>query len=142
MKAYLAAATVSSALAGVIGSVLVAIIVYVLNIPRLITFKGNIPTEIATGINQFAVYSLIGGTIAAGIVSFIIFGGLTYLTYLIYPSIKAGTRRRDIETSLPYAINYLAAMSTAGIPPAEVFRQLGKLIYIRGVFSGSTICYP
>ena len=125
-EAYLAAATVSSALAGVIGSVLVAIIVYVLNIPRLITFKGNIPTEIATGINQFAVYSLIGGTIAAGIVSFIIFGGLTYLTYLIYPSIKAGTRRRDIETSLPYAINYLAAMSTAGIPPAEVFRQLGN----------------
>ncbi|MDD1717688.1 MAG: type II secretion system F family protein, partial [Methanoregulaceae archaeon] len=30
-----------------------------------------------------------------------------------------------IDASLPYAINYITAMSTAGIPPAEIFRQLG-----------------
>ncbi|MFH0967491.1 MAG: secretion system protein, partial [Methanobacteriota archaeon] len=127
-EAYLATATVSSAIAGVLGSIIVALIVYLLNIPAMITFKGNIPYDIAAGINQFSVYSLIIGTFLAGAVSFIIFGGLTYLTYLIYPSVVAGSRRRDIESSLPYAINYLAAMSTAGIPPAEVFRQLGDSV--------------
>jgi len=125
-EAYLATAVLTSAIVGVLGSVIGALIVYLLNIPALITFKGNIPMDIATGINQFSVYSLVAGTIIAGIVSFITFGGLTYLIYLIYPSIVAGSRRRDIESSLPYAINYLAAMSTAGIPPAEVFRQLGN----------------
>lgn len=125
-EAYLATAYVSSGIVGTIASIFIALIVYILNIPALITFKGNIPMDIAAGINQFAVYSLIAGTIVAWIVSLIVFGGLTYLVYLIYPSIIAGGRRRDIESSLPYAINYLAAMSTAGIPPAEVFRQLGN----------------
>ncbi len=125
-EAFLATATVTSAIVGVVGSILVALIVYLLNIPALITFKGNIPQDIASGINQFSVYSLVAGTIIAGVVSFITFGGFTYLIYLIYPSVVAGSRRRDIESSLPYAINYLAAMSTAGIPPAEVFRQLGS----------------
>ena len=125
-EAYLSAATVSSAIAGVVGSIVATLIVYLLNIPALITFKGNIPTDIAAGINKLSVYSLIGGTMLAAVISFMVFGGLTYLIYLIYPSIVAGSRRRDIESSLPYAINYLAAMSTAGIPPAEVFRQLGN----------------
>jgi flagellar protein FlaJ len=125
-EAYLATATVSSVIAAIVGSIIIALVVYLLNIPALITFKGNIPSDIASTINQYSVYSLIVGTILAGIISFMIFGGLTYLVYLIYPSIVAGSRRRDIESSLPYAINYLAAMSTAGIPPAEVFRQLGN----------------
>jgi archaeal flagellar protein FlaJ len=127
-EAYLATALVSSAIAGVVGSIFIALIVYLLNIPALIKFKGNIPTDIASGINQFSFYSLIIGTILSGLISFIVFGGITYLAYLIYPSIIAGSRRRDIESSLPYAINYLAAMSTAGIPPAEVFRQLGDSV--------------
>jgi flagellar protein FlaJ len=37
----------------------------------------------------------------------------------------AGDRRRKIDASLPYAINYITSMSTAGITPAEVFRLLG-----------------
>ena len=125
-EAYLATAMVTSAIVGIVGSILGALIVYLLNIPALITFKGNIPVDIATGINQFSVYSLILGTLVAGFVSFIVFAGGTYLVLLIYPSFVAGSRRREIESSLPYAINYLAAMSTAGIPPAEVFRQLGN----------------
>jgi flagellar protein FlaJ len=125
-EAYLATALVTSAIVGVVGCIIVTLVVYLFNIPALITFKGNIPYDIAAGINQLSVYSLILGTIVAAIVSFVVFAGATYLVYLIYPSIVAGSRRRDIESSLPYAINYLAAMSTAGIPPAEVFRQLGN----------------
>ncbi len=59
-------------------------------------------------------------------VSFAVIGGVTYLIFLVYPSVVAGTRRRNIDATLPYAINYITAMSTAGIPPAEVFRQLGS----------------
>jgi flagellar protein FlaJ len=125
-EAYLSVATFSAAIAGIMGSFITAMIVYILNLPKYIIFKGNIPPDIAAGINQYATFSLIGGTIIAGIISFIFFGGMLYLVFLLYPSIMAGNRRRDIESSLPYAINYLAAMSTAGIPPAEVFRQLGN----------------
>ena len=125
-EAFIAAAMVSSAIAGVIGSLLVAVAVYLLDVPGLITFRGNIPVDVAAVINEFSGYYLLVGTIIAGIVSFVVFFGLTYLVYLLYPSIIAGGRRRDIESTLPYAINYLAAMSTAGITPSEVFRQLGN----------------
>jgi len=59
------------------------------------------------------------------IFSLIIFGGLTYAVFIMYPSVEAGNRRRNIDASLPYAINYVTSMSTAGITPAEVFRLLG-----------------
>ena len=62
-EAYLSTALVTAFLVGIAGAILVGIIVYILNIPALITFKGNIPYEIASGINQFSVYSLIAGTL-------------------------------------------------------------------------------
>jgi len=40
-------------------------------------------------------------------------------------SVVAGNRRRNIDATLPYAINYITSMSTAGITPAEIFRLLG-----------------
>ena len=125
-EAYLATATLTSILVGIIGSLLIALLVFLLDVPGLITFRGNVPEDIAATINEFQGYYLLLGTIVAGIVSFVVLYGITFLIYLIYPSIVAGGRRRDIETTLPYAINYLAAMSTAGITPAEVFRQLGN----------------
>ena len=125
-EAYLATAIVTSVLVGIIGSLLVALLVFLLDVPGLITFRANIPVDVAETINRMQGFYLLGGTILAGIVSFVVFFGFTYLVYLMYPSIIAGGRRRDIESTLPYAINYLAAMSTAGITPAEVFRQLGN----------------
>ena len=124
-EVYLSTGFITSILVGIIGSILVGILVFLLNIPRFITIKGNFPTDLAASINQYEGYYLAAGTIIAGVVSFVVFSGITYLVYLMYPSMVAGGRRRDIESTLPYAINYLAAMSTAGIPPAEVFRQLG-----------------
>ncbi len=38
---------------------------------------------------------------------------------------RQATGSRNIDASLPYAINYVTSMSTAGITPAEVFRLLG-----------------
>jgi flagellar protein FlaJ len=72
-----------------------------------------------------STHSLIIGTIAITIFSLLIFGGLTYAAFIMYPGLEAGNRRRNIDASLPYAINYVTSMSTAGITPAEVFRLLG-----------------
>jgi flagellar protein FlaJ len=59
------------------------------------------------------------------IFSLLVFGGMTYAVFLVYPSVLAGNRRRNIDATLPYAINYITSMSTAGITPAEIFRLLG-----------------
>ena len=94
--------------------------------PALIKYKGAVPEAVAV----LSPYSIILGTIFITIFSLLVFGGLTYLAFILYPGLEAGNRRRNIDASLPYAINYITSMSTAGITPGEVFRLLGSSQYM------------
>lgn len=49
-----------------------------------------------------------------------------YLYYMSMPSSKAKARGRKIDLHLPYALNFIAAMSSAGITPTEIFKSLSK----------------
>ncbi|KAF1075577.1 type II secretion system F family protein [Methanogenium sp. MK-MG] len=121
-EAYLATAYITSVLVGLIFGVLIGFVTYALKLPDLIVYYGNLP-DIIIALNPFK--ALIGGVIVM-VIGLIVFGGITYAVFLIYPGIMAGERKRNIDATLPYAINYITAMSTAGITPAEVFRLLGQ----------------
>jgi flagellar protein FlaJ len=121
-EVYLSTAYVSSILVGLSAAIIIGAITWVFQLPTLITYKGEVP-EFLIGLSA---YSLVIGTIVITIFSLLIFGGLTYLVFMLYPGLEAGNRRRNIDASLPYAINYITSMSTAGITPAEVFRLLGS----------------
>jgi len=121
-EVYLSTAYISSIVVGLSAAILIGIITWVFEIPKLITYKGEVP-EFLIGLSA---YSLVIGTIFITIFSLLVFGGLTYLVFMLYPGLEAGNRRRNIDASLPYAINYITSMSTAGITPAEVFRLLGS----------------
>ena len=49
-----------------------------------------------------------------------------YLAIATYPDYRAGERRRLIDRDLPYAVNYIAAMSSAGVVPGALFRELAR----------------
>lgn len=121
-EVYLSTAYVSSLIAGLGMAVLLGAITYLLNIPSMITYKGAVPAFFA-GLSD---YRLFIGTLIVVFLSLLIFGGFTYFAFILYPKVMAGDRRRNIDATLPYAINYVTAMSTAGITPAEVFRLLGQ----------------
>ncbi|HOP66521.1 MAG TPA: type II secretion system F family protein [Methanoregulaceae archaeon] len=121
-EVYLSTAYLSSAIAAVLGAVVLGLITYAFNLPSLVTYRGEVP-DFMVAISQ---YNLLIGTILAIIISFAVIGGITFVIFLVYPSVVASNRKRSIDATLPYAINYITAMSTAGIPPAEVFRQLGN----------------
>jgi flagellar protein FlaJ len=120
-EVYLSTALVTSVLVGLLAAVCIGAITYIFQLTKLVTYRGAVPEALV----PIANYSLLLGTIAVTIISLLVFGGLTYLIYNLYPAMIAGNRRRNIDATLPYAINYITAMSTAGIPPAEIFRQLG-----------------
>jgi flagellar protein FlaJ len=121
-EAYLASAYISAFLVGIGTAVVLGLFSYLLRIPEMITYKGTLPDFLV----EMSDYRLIIGTVLAVFLSLLVFGGLTYVVFLVYPSIRAGERRRNIDATLPYAINYITAMSTAGITPAEVFKLLGE----------------
>ena len=120
-EVYTSTALVSSVLVGLSVAVIVGILSWVFKLPNLITYKGAVP-GVLVGLTQ---YNLILGTVIITLLSLVIFGGITYVVFNVYPGVEAGNRRRNIDASLPYAINYVTSMSTAGITPAEVFRLLG-----------------
>jgi flagellar protein FlaJ len=121
-EVYLSTAFVSSFIVGISAAVVIGLISWALRLPLLIKYRGAVPDPLVA----LTPYSLLIGTIIITIFSLLIFGGLTFAAFLLYPGIEAGNRRRNIDASLPYAINYVTSMSTAGITPAEVFRLLGN----------------
>jgi flagellar protein FlaJ len=120
-EVYISTAFVSSVIVGLAAAAVIGMISWILKLPTLIKYKGAVPAPLV----GLSAHSLVLGTIFITIFSLLVFGGLTYVAFIMYPSIEAGNRRRNIDASLPYAINYVTSMSTAGITPAEVFRLLG-----------------
>lgn len=49
-----------------------------------------------------------------------------YLTAFLLPDLRASTRGRDIDAKLPYALNYIAIMASAGIPIDRIFASLAR----------------
>jgi flagellar protein FlaJ len=51
---------------------------------------------------------------------------VAYMYFKTMPSSRAKARARKIDLHLPYALNFISAMSSAGITPTEIFKSLSK----------------
>ncbi len=56
----------------------------------------------------------------------LLLASLAYFITMMIPESRASRRRKDIDVKLPYALNFIAAMATAGITPAEIFKNLAE----------------
>jgi flagellar protein FlaJ len=66
-------------------------------------------------------------TYSASIIGISAFGSLlTYGFFLKMPSLKAKSRGKKIDLNLSYALNFVAAMSSAGVTPTEIFKSLSQ----------------
>jgi len=120
-EVYISTAIISSVIVGISAAIGLGFLTWFFKLPDLIKYKGEVPETVVF----LSHYSLVLGTVFVIIFSLLVFGGMTYAILIVYPSIVAGNRRRNIDATLPYAINYITSMSTAGITPAEIFRLLG-----------------
>jgi flagellar protein FlaJ len=50
----------------------------------------------------------------------------TYFIGISLPGSRAKARGRRIDTNLAYALNFISAMSSAGVTPTEIFKSLSK----------------
>lgn len=75
---------------------------------------------------EYAVYK----SIVTSFIGSILIGGsvfaVVYRIFLSYPVLMASERKRNIDQLLPYAINYMSAMSGAGVLPVDLFRSLAQ----------------
>jgi archaeal flagellar protein FlaJ len=51
---------------------------------------------------------------------------MMYLLATVLPDLRAASRARDINAKLPYALNYLTTMASAGGTPEQIFATLAR----------------
>ncbi len=103
-EAYISFAWMNGVLAGIGGVVLIALYYYLSSIGM------NLPPKL----------------LAIIVPAPILLGALAYFITLMLPESKANSRKKDIENKLPYALNFIAAMATAGVTPPIIFKSLAE----------------
>ncbi|MBN1329592.1 MAG: type II secretion system F family protein [Candidatus Heimdallarchaeota archaeon] len=75
----------------------------------------------------YAVNGVINSNVWVGAISVgILVPIVTLLGFLVYPRYVAGNRKRSLESSLPTASSFLAAMASAGVAPDKAFLALAN----------------
>lgn len=49
-----------------------------------------------------------------------------YIQAFLGPELRSASRARDIDAKLPYALNYVATMASAGVTPGKIFDSLSQ----------------
>lgn len=105
-EAYLASTIAFSLLSGLIGFLLGGFAVFVV-VPKAMPGAPPVLAVLAPAIGLLMAVT-------------------TYATMVATPASKAKARTKDIEEKIPYALNYIAAMASAGVNIDLVFRSLGE----------------
>ncbi|AFV23049.1 type II secretion system protein [Methanolobus psychrophilus R15] len=119
---YLSGALLSSIICSVVALAGFSAIVMILGVPEIRATRLMFPAWTAP---YLAYKSIVVALFASIFVVGIVFLAV-YKTFLLYPAIMAGDRKRNIDTLLPYAVNYMSAMSGAGVLPVDLFRSLAN----------------
>lgn len=56
----------------------------------------------------------------------LVMAGIVYVVSMVLPDLRVQSRSHDIEAKLPYAINFVATMASAGATPGRIFRSLSE----------------
>jgi len=114
--AYLAYAWMNTIISIIVSAIVLAILLFLI-LPilgiNLVKFSSSMS---ATEVLLFVLMFLVPFGI----------GFLVYFLQLTYPKSRAKARGKKIDHSLPYALNFISAMSAAGIAPHEIFISLSK----------------
>jgi flagellar protein FlaJ len=72
---------------------------------------------------HLSVFSSILFGVGATLFSF----AFTLIGFYAYPILKADSLKRNLEEELPFTTGYLAILTGAGVPPAQMFRSLAQI---------------
>lgn len=122
---YISNAIFYSTIIGIIGAffglILAYIITTVVKLPDRLTHLTFSPSTA-----WLLQYRNISIAILIVIFLTLLFGGITYVLFLVYPAFMAGERKGSIDRNLPYAVTFMYALSRGGMNVIEIMRSLSK----------------
>lgn len=119
---YLSGVLLMAILSTVLLSILFNVLLSIVPIPDISGVAFGFPAWTA----KYAAYKILAIRLFGGIAFAVLCFSSIYYFAMFYPSIVASDRKRKIEQMLPYGINYMSAMSGAGVLPVDLFRSLAS----------------
>ncbi|WP_094228231.1 type II secretion system F family protein [Methanolobus psychrotolerans] len=119
---YMSSALLSSIISAIGALIGVSLLLLTFGVPELKATRLMFPGWVAPYLQY---KSIVIGVVLGVIFTALVFV-IVYKFFQIYPSIMAGDRKRRIDSMLPYAVNYMSAMSGAGVLPVDLFRSLAN----------------
>jgi len=53
-------------------------------------------------------------------------GAVTFSSFYLYPQLRAGSRRRKLDSQLSFTVGHMAVLASAGMTPAKMFHSLAE----------------
>ncbi|WP_214045013.1 type II secretion system F family protein [Methanomethylovorans sp.] len=119
---YLSGAMLTSFLCMLLALISINLLFYFFGVPELTGSRISAPQWLF----QFSAYKRTAVWLTLNAITGIFVFTAVYKTFVLYPAVMAGERKRGIERMLPYAINYMSSMSGAGVLPLDLFRSLAS----------------
>jgi flagellar protein FlaJ len=119
---YLSGAVLTSIIVAVLMLLGFNLVLFIVGVPELPGGRLTVPASMA----WLAPYKKLIIQVVGSMFILTLCMVFTYYMFHLYPAIMARERKRKIEQILPYAINYMSAMSGAGVLPADLFRSLAQ----------------
>ncbi len=120
--AYLSGAVLTSIIGSLVALIGFILIITFIGVPEFRATRLTFPAWFAPYLEYKSLLIALVGAIVITIVVFIVI----YQLFLLYPVLMSSDRKRRIDIMLPYAVNYMSAMSGAGVFPADLFRSLAS----------------
>jgi len=119
---YMSGALLSSVICAFLALGGIGLLLMVFGVPELRATRIMFPGWVAPYLQY---KSIVIGVVLGLLVTGLVFV-LVYKMFQLYPVIMAGDRKKRIDSMLPYAVNYMSAMSGAGVLPVDLFRSLAN----------------
>ncbi|MDG6243859.1 MAG: type II secretion system F family protein [Methanolobus sp.] len=119
---YMSGALLSSILCALFSLAGIGLLLMAFGVPEVRATRLMFPAWVAPYLQY---KSLVIGIVLGLLITGLVFV-LVYKIFQLYPVIMAGDRKRRIDSMLPYAVNYMSAMSGAGVLPVDLFRSLAN----------------
>ncbi|MDW7733366.1 MAG: type II secretion system F family protein [Methanolobus sp.] len=119
---YLSGALLTSIIGSIVALMGSVLIIMFVGVPEFRATRLTFPAWVGPYLEYKSIlFGIIGCIVIMGIVFLVI-----YQLFLMYPVIMSSDRKRKVDIMLPYAVNYMSAMSGAGVLPIDLFRSLAN----------------
>lgn len=123
--------SIVAVIALILGIIVGIVVISMINFPTLIVHDQSLADFLGL-FSPYKTYTTIA--IISGLFV-IIFGGLVYSIFMIYPSFQASIRNVKIETQLPHAVVYMYALSRGETNITEIMKSVAELPSVYGEVS-------